>query len=533
MATIVEEFVAVLEWDVDEEGIKTFNKNLTQVTDIAKKAATAIAGITAAATGFAVVTNKQTAINANLAASVGMSAESYEAWAGLMKQIGFDGERVVAMQEELNNRLGELKGLGEFITAEESLQMLGIRFKEIRDLAPEEQFLKILSTAKEMEDHQKAVSAVDMMFGGEANRVLGFLRTMDGDLEDILKRRMQLNLLDREARDNAIKFTQVWSDFEALLASIGAQFSGVLGEVITPFVNQFIDWAVANRELIKSNIRGFVQGIASIIKLTVPWIKSFVEQISKAVEALGGFQSVLRLIGFTFAAFSVIKIVTGIMAFTKAVQTATVAQTLLNLSVAAIPALIALAAIALGLIAEDIYQFLTGGESVTEKVVDSVTGMWREAVPIVEGYITDAVEFWASALGTNKENVDKFLIGIEEGFKKTFSFITDIYNNAIRDFETFIAKSVGLLKKIPLVGNLFAGLPSLGLTETFNAAPTPTAAAAAAGGNRSVTINSDFNMSVPPGTSPQDTQFMQTKVKEYWEEEVSKASRALSTGIEY
>jgi hypothetical protein len=530
MATIIEEFIAVLEWDVDNEGVKTFNKNIAQVTDLAKKAAAAIAGVTAAATGFAVITNKQTAINANLAESVGLSAESYDAWSGLMKQVGFEGERVLDMVEEMNNKLGELKGLGEFISAEESLQMLGIRFKEIRDLAPEEQFLKILSTAKEMEDQQKAVSAVDMLMGGEANRVLGFLRTMDGDLEDIIKRRLQLNLLDREARDSAIKFTQVWSDFEALIASIGAQFSGVLGEFITPLVNELIDWAVANREIIKSDIQEFVEVLVKVIKTAVKWIKTFAEWVRKTVDFLGGLKNVIKLTAMAFAAFGIVKITMGIVAFTKAVKAATLAQTLMNAAVAFLPTLIALAIVAIGLIAEDLYQFFTDGESVTGKFIDAMVGMWAEAIPIVEGYIGDAVSFWAKELGVAKEDIDNFLLDVEEAFKVSSVEVGKFYDEMVRSVENAITSTVNFLKGLPIIGNLFSGIPSPPPSEVL---PGPTAAAAAAGGNRSVTINSDFNMSVPPGTSPQDTQFMQTKVKEYWEEEVSKASRALSTGIEY
>jgi hypothetical protein len=460
VATIIEEFIAVLDWDVDDKHVKEFSKQMTGVADLAKKAAVAIAGATAAAVGFAVVTNKQTAINNNLAASVGLSAESFDAWEGLLKQIGFEGEKVIDLVEEMNNKLGEFKGLGEFTAVEESLQILGLGFKELKDLAPEEQFLKIMSTAKDLRDQQKAVSAVDMLMGGEANRVLGFLRTMDGDLEGILKRRMQMNLLDKEAREGAVRFTAAWSDFTSVLGSLGAQFSGVLGDVLTPFLNVFVDWVATNRELIRTNVRGFVDGIASIIRFTVPLLKSFVGWIMDAVEALGGFRSVLRLIGFSLATFSMIKIITGLIAFTKAVQTATVAQTLLNLSVAAIPALIALAAVALGLIAEDIYQFLTGGESVTEKVVDSIVGMWREAVPIVEGYIGDAVSFWADTLGVTKDEVDGFLLSIEDAFKKTADAINSFYDFIVRDFEIAITKSVKFLQGIPLIGGLFSGIPT-------------------------------------------------------------------------
>ena len=514
MATIIEEFVAKLRWDVDDDNVKEFSKQMNTVADMAKKAAVAIAGATAAAVGFAVITNKQTAINANLAKSVGLSAESYDAWDSIMQQLGFDGEKVIDLVEEMNNKLGELKGLGEFISAEESLQILGLRFKEIKDLAPEEQFLKIMSTAKGMADQQKAVSAVDMLMGGEANRVLGFLRTMDGDLEDIVERRMQLNLLDREAREGAIRFTASWMDFTHVMRSIGAQFSGLLGEVLTPMINEFIRWVTANREILKTRLRTFVEQLASAIKFIVPHLRDFVMFVGNLVESLGGLGNVGRLIATIFTGKMFASAALGLASFMKATKQASASKGIFKALAGELPDLSTAVGIGLALIAEDLWNFYQGNESVAGKV--SAT---------LEEFIGASIEFFGQLFGIPKEDLDKMLVDMDNTVRtwipKIFDFIIQDFREFITNWKTFFNFLWDDLKSLGRIAKRFFGLtggegvgatggnrsPLIGPVPTAFGGPPPTNAAGAINNSNrtnNVNVNSPITMQLPPGMSAED-----------------------------
>ncbi|MCK4960790.1 MAG: hypothetical protein KAT00_15360, partial [Planctomycetes bacterium] len=179
MAVRIEEFVAYLGWQVDDDDLEAFNRQVDDTISYFAKVGAAIVGATAALTAFTVATNKETAQQANLAESVGITTETLEALSGVARSLGLDTDNVIDLMEEMNNKFGEMKGLGELITLQEGVQLLGLRYKELKDLEPEQQFLKILDAAKNLEDQQQAVSGVDMIFGGEANKILGAIRQID------------------------------------------------------------------------------------------------------------------------------------------------------------------------------------------------------------------------------------------------------------------------------------------------------------------------------------------------------------------
>jgi hypothetical protein len=491
MATVIEEFIARLNWEVDDKAVKQFSENMKSVSIMAKRAAAAIVGATTAAVGFAVITNKQTAINTNLARSVGLSAKSFEAWTGLMDQMGFDGERLVDLVEEMNNKFGEMKGLGEMTAVSEGLRILGLEFKKIKDLAPEEQFLEILSTAKEMEDQQKAVSAVDMIMGGEANKVVGFLRTIDGDLRDIIKRRMQLNVLDEDARKGALKFNLVWSDFLALIRSIGAQFSGILGDVLTPIVNKMIDWAMANRELIKTNIRTFVERFASALRFILPKVMDLVRFIGDLVDRFGGFENVLKLTGIAISGFAFNKLSTGFGGLIKAlIEGKKEGKGFFSVFAKGIPGLGTAVAIGLGLIAEDLYQFYQGNESVAGKVSKTL-----------EEFIGASVEFFGELFGFSKKELDRFIADLDINLKNGLRRIWDGLKSFWSDLKSGVMSAFGFgpggptRNRSPLIGQAPAA---------FGGPPAPSQLAPA-GGNRTnnVNVNSPITLNLPPGMDPQ------------------------------
>jgi len=538
MATVIEEFIARLNWEVDDKAVKRFSENMKSVSIMAKRAAAAIVGATTAAVGFAVITNKQTAINTNLARSVGLSAKSFEAWAGLMDQMGFDGERLVDLVEEMNNKFGEMKGLGEMTAVSEGLRILGLEFRKIRALAPEEQFLEILSTAKEMEDQQKAVSAVDMIMGGEANKVVGFLRTIDGDLRDIIKRRMQLNLLDEEARESALKFNLVWSDFLALFKSIGAQFSGVLGDALTPMVNTMIEWATANRELIKTNIRTFVERFASALKFILPRIMDLVRFIGDLVDRFGGFENVLKLTGIAIGGFAVNKLTTGVGGLAKAlIEGKKEGKSFFDIFSSGIPDLGAAVAIGLGLIAEDLYQFYQGNESVAGKVSETL-----------EEFIGASIEFFGNMVGISKEQIDKTLVNIDDAVRKAFKKIGDFIVADMQAFGRLISEAIDFwIEDIKAFGQKIKGFfgflgaasgptrnrsPLIGQAPAAFGGPPAPSQLAPAGGNRTsnVSVNSPITLNLPPGMDPQQ---VADQVKKELDKAAGWAVDTNDTGVVY
>jgi phage-related protein len=469
MATVIEEFVATLGWDVDPKGIQQFERSVENVegsfdhlisqakqTDSAVNQITAggidnintgtiNAGISvqqlgtqfrkaaedlkplvaqvkrfvtwtsaaAAAIGAATVAiNQHTTEQTNLAKSVGLSADALIAWTGIVKEIGFEADNVVDLVEEMNNKIGEKAGLGKMTAVEESFKLLKLDFKEIRKLKPEEQFFKILDAAKELKDVQKAVSAVDMLLGGEANKILGFLRTQEESLEKILERRKALIMLDEEGREGAMKFTRVWTMFSGVIANLGQQFAGLLGEQLAPIINKFIDFVLANKKLIKTETRKWVERVTKFLKIFFGILEKVYNFIKKVIVALGGFDNALKLVGATVVALKVARV---FFAIQKAIQGATAAQLLLTGASKAYAALkflgVAAGLLLLFLILEDIWTWIQGGDS-----------LLKDFSKQFEGTIGGIVQSLADTFGMSKDELD-FLIA--SSFDDFIQFFVD------------------------------------------------------------------------------------------------------------
>lgn len=561
MATVIEEFVARLGWDVDTKKVNEFNKSFESVKKIALGIGKAVSIASGLITGYATVVGRQIAVNTNLARSVGITVESLEALGGVVENIGLETDNVVDLVEEMNNKLGEKKGLGEFTAVEESLKILKLDFKEIQKMKPEDQFIKILDAAKDLGDQQQAASAVDMLMGGEANKILGFLRTQDGSLAQLIERRKQLILLDQEGRKGAVDFAASMNDLNFIMKSMGGLIFGELGKVLRPMIQNFIEWAAANRDIIRTRIKDFASGLGKILKVVFRIVKTFVTWIWEAVEAVGGLDKALFILGLTLGGLMLGQAITAIRSFMAAVKAATLAQTLLNISVAAIPALIALAVVAIGLLAEDLYQFFTGGESLFGDFVDTVQGTMSEMSKILETAMDEATAFWANQFGMTEDEFRLMLVGMLEPLE---SFINEVdkqilaiftyFENFSGGFGDFISgiidKAIGLFRELkavakdnigavlkfarglPLIGGLFGG-GDITAGGASSPGPGPSGSVVNNSGRttniQSTTVTAPINVTAAPGQSAEE---IGREVRKQLGEQMSTAVRNNDTGIE-
>lgn len=248
------------------------SKKLIRMAHTARKAAAAVRGISralgkisaravkvsvvggAALTTLATLANQRTREMENLAKSVGQNVVTMEALGVVAGKIGLNYENVVDLAEEMNNKLGEFAGLGEMNSAKESLEIIGLQFEDIKKLKPEKQFERITEALLAMPDQQKASSAADMLFGGEASKFFGLMHRMGMSLKDIKKQYKENNFLTDRGRKGAVRWAQSMGRLGVQAKTLGAQVAGVLGGALAPFVEKITAWATANKGLIESKI---------------------------------------------------------------------------------------------------------------------------------------------------------------------------------------------------------------------------------------------------------------------------------------
>lgn len=230
------------------------------------KAAGAIAGIGGATFAGVAALSSADAQAQKLAKSVGLSVDLAEQMAAASAGAGFEFDNIIDLAEEMNNKLGESAGLKELTPVTESLQILGLSFKKIKDLSPEDQFKAITNAALAMEDGQKAAAAADILMGGEANKLIGVLRQQGKTLDDVTGKYSDLSIRSEESRKGAADFTAELSGVK--FGAFGAlkEMSGLLAAELTPALKTLSKWMSENREQIAAFVKTAAKALGRLAK---------------------------------------------------------------------------------------------------------------------------------------------------------------------------------------------------------------------------------------------------------------------------
>lgn len=279
-----------------------------QTRDEAGKLALGVgATVTAFGAGVTVV-NAHTAEQERLARSLGVSSDAFAAWGGLAKEAGFEADNVGDLMEEMTNKLGESKGLGEITPVTESLQMLGITFQELENLSPEQQFKRIATAIKGLDDAQAAQSAADILMGGEANKFFGYLRTREEGVEELLTQQKRLNLMTDEGRDGALKYSQSVGKLGSVVSSAAGEFSGLVGGVLAPYVEDMAPKIGEMFDEHRDDIKAFGEGLGEALPKIGEFafgmlgvLNSVGSAISWVADKVGGFGNLAVVVGALIA----------------------------------------------------------------------------------------------------------------------------------------------------------------------------------------------------------------------------------------
>lgn len=545
----VEELVAFLGWEVDSKELDGFGKQVADVAKTVAKIGVAVSGAISATAAFVTLTNRATTENKALADAVGVSVSEIEALAGVLRPAGFQYENVIDLVEEMNNKIGESTGLNEPISAvADATKILGLEFSKLKQLKPEDQFYAVIDAAMQLEDQQKAVSAVDMMMGGEANKILGYLRSQNSELAELLDNQLKLNFLSDEGRQGALDFTNTLNNTRTAVFSMGQELAGLAGSGLSEVLGGINEWIKNNRELIKSEISKWADRITRAIQWLWKWMKELIVGIDKAVTSLGGFENVVKLIGIALGSMIAARTLIMIAKLASEMRKAGIAAGLMNAGIALTPLLIAGIIALLALIGEDLYQFFTGGESLfgelgdkiaefahmnvrpfiasllgmtpeeldlaMVKVVSSVTNfftktipdIWQKGVGITEDIITWSVE----NIGAILENVYNSYLDV---FTRVKDFVTGIartmYNTIVENFDKAIAKVKGALNAIPgldkvLDLNTTVAPSTAGLGATTGARAVASSITNSVQRSSAVNVSSPITINQQPGQSGPD-----------------------------
>lgn len=240
--------------------------------------------------------NRALAEQIQLSKSVGVSHKDFSTLAGVARNLGFEFDHIVDLQEELNNKVGEFKFLGELTSFEEGLQGLGLEASKFIKLDPAKQMEALLVASAGL-DQQVASSSADMLLGGEASKIFGKfnaeIKESGLSVEAYFNKQRELNMLTDKGRVGAVAYTRSLKSLQFFTTSLAQEAFGQLGGVLTPVIDKLVDFVRLNQAGISAKITQYASQLSGALKeidfaKIAKGIQSFATSSNELFGKLGG-----------------------------------------------------------------------------------------------------------------------------------------------------------------------------------------------------------------------------------------------------
>lgn len=411
---IVRELVTRLGFNADNKAAEKHESTLRKVRNTATALTVAY---TATVGALAAVARRMSSTGNEIAKSAqeaGMAADEYQRMRFALGQISqvSDQEADRAMGR-LNQRIGRAAREGGKYA--EALIDMGFSQEQVAEgtITTSEAMDALTRRMANARNEQEASAIAGDILGTRLGRRLGpaLFRNADAMREQQERARD----LGGGYSDLATQASEELTDSFAEVAMISRSVSGVIAERLVPAVNSVIssavDWYVANRELIMQNLGRYLDFLGSALRNIQSVIRFFIDRVNEAVEAMGGWERVIRLVGIALSGLIVFRIARWVWAVSGALLAAAKSGRMFRLALLAIQRIPIIALITgLGLAIEDLITWIMGG--------DSAIGKW---------------------------------LGTWEDFKKTASDVTD----------SVLAYIDPLIRQLDALGDIFAGIFTL------------------------------------------------------------------------
>ncbi|MEC9713567.1 hypothetical protein RCT60_11150 [Escherichia coli] len=200
-------------------------------------------GLTLAAGTTAVLNrNTETAERAGIARSYGVDYETYAAWDSLARLMGLNGENIGDLFEEYRNKVfDDDNGATDKGAIQEVFGALGLKAGVMAGKSNQEQVEFLFDRLLQVENEQVAAGMADALFGGEANKILTWMRLSGKTYRELISEQKRYNLMTKAGADGAVQGHVALSNLRNVLSSSIDEISGQLGKELAPRIQQVTD----------------------------------------------------------------------------------------------------------------------------------------------------------------------------------------------------------------------------------------------------------------------------------------------------
>ncbi|HGH3389918.1 TPA: hypothetical protein ACJIKV_004628 [Citrobacter freundii] len=200
-------------------------------------------GLTLAAGAGAVLNrNTETAERAGIARSYGVDYETYAAWDSLARLMGLNGENVGDLFEEYRNKVfDDDNGATDKGAIQEVFGALGLKAGVMTGKNNQEQVEFLFDRLLQVENEQMAAGMADALFGGEANKILTWMRLSGKTYRELISEQKRYNLVTKAGADGAVQGHMALSNLRNVMSSSIDEISGQLGKDLSPHIQRVTD----------------------------------------------------------------------------------------------------------------------------------------------------------------------------------------------------------------------------------------------------------------------------------------------------
>ncbi|EJF1648877.1 hypothetical protein M7881_002026 [Escherichia coli] len=186
--------------------------------------------------------NTETAERAGIARSYGVDYETYASWDSLARLMGLNGENIGDLFEEYRNKVfDDDNGATDKGAIQEVFGKLGLKAGVMAGKNNQEQVEFLFDRLLQVENEQQAAGMADALFGGEANKILTWMRLSGKTFRELISEQKRYNLVTKEGADGAVQGHVALSNFRNVLSSSIDDISGKLGKELAPHIQQVTD----------------------------------------------------------------------------------------------------------------------------------------------------------------------------------------------------------------------------------------------------------------------------------------------------
>mgnify|MGYP003552719987 CR=1 FL=1 len=270
------------------EGLLGRMAKLNQAWELAAKLGGAVLGTLK---DLAFSTASHAAGVADAAAQIGVETRELQRLHFALEMSGGQAESVNKAILEQNKlmREGAANAASPFVKA---LEEIGLKLETVQNLGAEERCGRIGESLAQVNDKGRQAALSLALFGGEGSKILPLAlegRSGIAALGDEAERLGYVLGDDVVAAgselDDSLQKTQI------LINGIKNDIGASLMPTVTELVSELSEWIKENRELIASNVKGFIEGLISAGQTLAPIVKTVAGAVSTLISALGGAEN--------------------------------------------------------------------------------------------------------------------------------------------------------------------------------------------------------------------------------------------------